>query len=149
MAIDTDESPELFKTQIFSQTGVPPDRQKIMVKGGMLKVRWCLWLLPGTFADVYVNLGYDWSQQLKLERRKVSTQRAGAGDSLRYILTGSFMQGHTFMMMGTAGELPKAPAQPVKFLEDMTNAEVAEAVSTQSAYVFLLYSPCHLTRLFL
>lgn len=35
---DTDESPELFKTQIYSQTGVLPERQKIMVKGGILKV---------------------------------------------------------------------------------------------------------------
>lgn len=32
------------------------------------------------------------------------------------------------MMMGTAGELPKAPPKPVQFLEDMTDAEVAEAV---------------------
>lgn len=38
-ALDTDESPELFKTQIYSQTGVPPERQKIMVKGGILKAR--------------------------------------------------------------------------------------------------------------
>lgn len=37
--IDTDESAELFKTQIYSQTGVPPERQKIMVKGGILKVK--------------------------------------------------------------------------------------------------------------
>lgn len=36
--VDTDESPEVFKTQIYSQTGVPPERQKIMIKGGMLKV---------------------------------------------------------------------------------------------------------------
>lgn len=27
----------VFKTQVFSLTGVAPDRQKIMVKGGMLK----------------------------------------------------------------------------------------------------------------
>ena len=39
LGIDTDESPELFKTQIYSQTGVPPERQKIMTKGGMLKVK--------------------------------------------------------------------------------------------------------------
>lgn len=32
------------------------------------------------------------------------------------------------MMMGTAGELPKPPPKPVQFLEDMTDAEVAEAV---------------------
>lgn len=38
LSSDTDESAELFKTQIYSQTGVPPERQKIMVKGGILKV---------------------------------------------------------------------------------------------------------------
>lgn len=32
------------------------------------------------------------------------------------------------MMMGTAGELPKAPPKPVQFLEDMTDAEVMTAV---------------------
>ena len=34
------------------------------------------------------------------------------------------------MMMGTAGELPKPPEKPTQFLEDMTDAQVAEAVST-------------------
>ena len=32
------------------------------------------------------------------------------------------------MMMGTAGELPKPPEKPTQFLEDMTDAQVAEAV---------------------
>lgn len=32
------------------------------------------------------------------------------------------------MMMGTAGELPKPPPKPVQFLEDMTEAEVMEAL---------------------
>lgn len=35
--IDTSESPAVFKSQLFSLTGVEPDRQKIMVKGGLLK----------------------------------------------------------------------------------------------------------------
>jgi ubiquitin carboxyl-terminal hydrolase 14 len=35
---DVDESPELFKNQIYSLTGVPPERQKIMIKGGTMKV---------------------------------------------------------------------------------------------------------------
>uniref|UniRef100_A0A7S2T8K6 Ubiquitin carboxyl-terminal hydrolase n=1 Tax=Chloropicon roscoffensis TaxID=1461544 RepID=A0A7S2T8K6_9CHLO len=35
--IDTDQPPALFKMQLFSLTGVPPERQKIMVKGGTLK----------------------------------------------------------------------------------------------------------------
>lgn len=37
MEIDTDQPPALFKMQLFSLTGVPPERQKIMVKGGTLK----------------------------------------------------------------------------------------------------------------
>ena len=36
--IDLDQPPIMFKTQLFSLTGVPPERQKIMgVKGGLLK----------------------------------------------------------------------------------------------------------------
>jgi len=37
LEIDTTQPPMVFKTQIFSMTGVPVERQKIMVKGGMLK----------------------------------------------------------------------------------------------------------------
>ncbi|CAM6116265.1 unnamed protein product [Calypogeia fissa] len=35
--IDTDQPPLVFKCQLFDLTGVPPERQKIMVKGGLLK----------------------------------------------------------------------------------------------------------------
>ncbi|KAM7480527.1 hypothetical protein LguiA_028740 [Lonicera macranthoides] len=35
--IDTSQSPYVFKCQLFDLTGVPPERQKIMVKGGLLK----------------------------------------------------------------------------------------------------------------
>ncbi|GAB2222242.1 hypothetical protein Droror1_Dr00013448 [Drosera rotundifolia] len=35
--IDTSQPPFLFKCQLFDLTGVPPERQKIMVKGGLLK----------------------------------------------------------------------------------------------------------------
>lgn len=36
--IDTSQPPYVFKVQLFDLTGVPPERQKIMVKGGLLKV---------------------------------------------------------------------------------------------------------------
>lgn len=36
--INTSLSPYDFKCQLFALTGVPPERQKIMVKGGLLKV---------------------------------------------------------------------------------------------------------------
>ncbi|KAG0175557.1 Ubiquitin carboxyl-terminal hydrolase 14 [Apophysomyces sp. BC1034] len=85
LELDTDETPELFKTQIYSQTGVPPERQKIMVKGGMLK-------------------------------ETTDLNKLGLKD------------GHVFMMMGTAGELPKPPSVPIQFIEDMTDAEMAEAL---------------------
>ncbi|KAK1257288.1 Ubiquitin carboxyl-terminal hydrolase 6 [Acorus gramineus] len=35
--IDTNQPPLVFKCQLFDLTGVPPERQKIMVKGGLLK----------------------------------------------------------------------------------------------------------------
>ena len=36
--VDTSQPPLTFKIQLFSLTGVPPERQKIMgVKGGLLK----------------------------------------------------------------------------------------------------------------
>ncbi|XP_074296054.1 ubiquitin carboxyl-terminal hydrolase 6-like [Silene latifolia] len=35
--IDATQSPFLFKCQLFDLTGIPPERQKIMVKGGLLK----------------------------------------------------------------------------------------------------------------
>lgn len=36
--IDTSQTPYVFKCQLYDLTGVPPERQKIMVKGGLLKV---------------------------------------------------------------------------------------------------------------
>ena len=36
--VDTSQTPETFKFQLYSLTGVPPERQKIMgLKGGLLK----------------------------------------------------------------------------------------------------------------
>jgi Ubiquitin family len=35
--LDTTEPGSTFKLQIFSLTGVPPDRQKVLIKGGQLK----------------------------------------------------------------------------------------------------------------
>lgn len=39
MEIDTTQPPYVFKCQLYDLTGVPPERQKIMVKGGLLKVK--------------------------------------------------------------------------------------------------------------
>jgi ubiquitin carboxyl-terminal hydrolase 14 len=35
--VNLNELPELFKMQLFSLTGVPIERQKVMAKGGMLQ----------------------------------------------------------------------------------------------------------------
>lgn len=41
------------------------------------------------------------------------------------------------MMLGTAGELPKAPETPTKFLEDMTDNQIAQVSNTPSGLVNL------------
>lgn len=38
--IDTSQPPIVLKSQLYTLTGVPPERQKIMVKGGILKVNY-------------------------------------------------------------------------------------------------------------
>jgi ubiquitin carboxyl-terminal hydrolase 14 len=37
VALDPDQPPSAFKDAVYHLTGVPPDRMKVMVKGGMLK----------------------------------------------------------------------------------------------------------------
>ena len=36
--LNVEEPPEVFKMQLFSLTGVPPDRQKVMISGAMIAV---------------------------------------------------------------------------------------------------------------
>ena len=38
VALDPDRPPSEFKDAIYQVTGVPPDRMKVMIKGGVLKV---------------------------------------------------------------------------------------------------------------
>jgi ubiquitin carboxyl-terminal hydrolase 14 len=40
--LNTDLPPKAFKEAIYNVTGIPVDRMKVMVKGGMLKVRFSL-----------------------------------------------------------------------------------------------------------
>lgn len=35
--VDTEQPPLVFKSQLFTLSGVPPDRMKVMIKGGLLK----------------------------------------------------------------------------------------------------------------
>ncbi|KAF9971277.1 Ubiquitin carboxyl-terminal hydrolase 14 [Actinomortierella ambigua] len=78
--LDLNEPGLTFKAQLFALTGVDPDRQKIITKGGMLK---------------------DESDMNKLGLKN---------------------------MMGTAGELPKAPEKKIIFAEDMTEATLNKAM---------------------
>ncbi|KAI9227581.1 MAG: hypothetical protein DHS80DRAFT_31640 [Piptocephalis tieghemiana] len=83
--LDTAATGEELKLQIYSLTGVTPDRQKVMIKGGLLK---------------------DDTDLSKL----------------------NIKPGHAFMMMGTVGELPKAPTDKTVFLEDLSDADLAKAL---------------------
>ncbi len=87
IALDTAQPATAFKQAVYEKTGVPADRMKVMVKGGMLK---------------------DDHDLTKIGARP----------------------GQTFMVIGTAGELPKAPTGPITFIEDMTESELA--LATQS-----------------
>ena len=37
--LDPDQPATVFKDAVYQLTGVPPDRMKVMIKGGILKVR--------------------------------------------------------------------------------------------------------------
>ncbi|KAF7759673.1 hypothetical protein Agabi119p4_11368 [Agaricus bisporus var. burnettii] len=84
--LDPDLPPSVFKDAVYQITGVPVDRMKVMVKGGVLK---------------------DDSSWKKIGPKP----------------------GQTFMVIGAAGELPKPPENPVVFLEDLDDAELAEALA--------------------
>ncbi|RKP07293.1 hypothetical protein THASP1DRAFT_17263, partial [Thamnocephalis sphaerospora] len=78
--LDASESAMVFKAQLFALTGVEPDRQKIMIKGGLMK------------------------NDTDLSKLNIKP------------------------MMGTAGEIPKAPEKPIVFLEDLDDDELAKAL---------------------
>ncbi|KAG5653925.1 hypothetical protein H0H81_009282 [Sphagnurus paluster] len=96
--LDPDLPPAVFKDAVYQATGVPVDRMKVMVKGGVLK---------------------DDSSWKKIGPKA----------------------GQSFMVIGAAGELPKPPTKPIVFLEDMDDAELAEAVTLfdLSSYVALTF----------
>lgn len=95
---------EVFKFQLYSLTGVEPDRQKILVKGGQLK---------------------DDTDLSKLGAKP----------------------GQTFMMMGTpgtGGDVISRPKEKMKFMEDMTEAEMAQQDGATPAGLQNLGNTCYL-----
>lgn len=49
----------------------------------------------------------------------------------------SIKPNHAFMMLGTAGELPKGPEKPIQFLEDLSESQVEKVSDTPSGLVNL------------
>ena len=102
--LDPTSTGETLKYQLFSLTGVEPDRQKVLIKGGQLK-----------------------------DDTPLSSLNAKPGQ--------------IFMMMGTPsggqGALSR-PKEAVKFLEDMTEAEVAQQEGATPAGLQNLGNTCYL-----
>ncbi|PSS37798.1 hypothetical protein PHLCEN_2v365 [Hermanssonia centrifuga] len=44
--LDVDLPPAAFKEAVYQKTGVPPERMKVMIKGGVLKVCFAFMLIP-------------------------------------------------------------------------------------------------------
>ena len=102
--LDPSTNGETFKFQLFSLTGVEPERQKILVKGGQLKDD-----------AILSKLG--------------------------------IKPGHTFMMMGTPSEgagFLERPKEQIRFLEDMTEAEVAQSEGAIPAGLQNLGNTCYM-----
>ena len=55
--VDTSSTGEVFKYQLFSLTGVEPDRQKILIKGGQLKDDTIMSSLKPKPGQVFMMLG--------------------------------------------------------------------------------------------
>ncbi|MDI1492629.1 MAG: deubiquitinating enzyme [Ramalina farinacea] len=103
--LDPSSTGETFKYQLYSLTGVEPDRQKILVKGGQLK-------------------------------DDTDLSKIGA------------KPGQTFMMMGTPADGPapelQKPKEKMKFMEDMTEAEVAMSEGATPAGLQNLGNTCYM-----
>ncbi|EMS46093.1 Ubiquitin carboxyl-terminal hydrolase 6 [Triticum urartu] len=97
--IDTSQPPMVFKTQLYTLTGVPPERQKIMVKGGILK-----FYFTGPYYFITFN------------------------DTLYIGVSKCTTQGQKLMMIGTADEIVKAPEKGPVFVEDLPEEEQAAAL---------------------
>jgi len=80
-----EEPPVVFKAQLFALSGVAPERQKVMIKGAVIK------------DDEWGNV--------------------------------KIKEGVTLLMMGTAEALPTEPVDKPVFVEDMSEAQLATALS--------------------
>ena len=102
--MDPSSNGETFKYQLFSLTGVEPERQKILVKGGQLK-----------------------------DDTDLSTL--------------GLKPNQTLMMMGTpsgGASVIAKPKEKIKFLEDMTEAEIAQSEGAVPAGLQNLGNTCYM-----
>lgn len=105
----------VFKDQIYRLTGVPADKVKVPVKGGMLK------------DDADLNkLGFKPGQTVMASLR-ARTFRTGV------FTDHFFLPVNCLQVIGPAGPIPQAPAQPIVFMEDMSEVELAQSVSQSPA----------------
>lgn len=99
--LNLDEPPSTFKVQLFSLTGVPVERQRLMCSGMMIK------------DDVWPE---------------------------KFTIT----EATTFMLMGSSEKLPEAPIEKPKFVEDMTENELAVALDVPAG-VTNLGNTCYMS----
>ena len=141
MDVDTSLPGVVFKTQLFTLSGVPPERQKIMgCKNAPLKARAAPRAAPSRRADVpaaaagrrrHVRRGFEGGAPRSRAAAPPASRRArGALAAHGAALTRSGparAQGCKLMLMGSADAIPTAPSAPVVFVEDLPDAAQAKA----------------------
>ncbi|KAA3479274.1 Ubiquitin [Gossypium australe] len=126
--IDTSQPPYVFKCQLYDLTGVPPERQKIMVKGGLLK------------GDA------DWST--------VGVKQVKTLDSIYWFLPSSLavhsclmnkwcLDPKCFAGSKIDDEIVKAPEKDPVFMEDLPEEEQVVSLG-HSAGLFNLGNTCYM-----
>ena len=113
--LDPTSTGETFKFQLYSLTGVEPDRQKILIKGGQLKDDTDLSKLGAKPGQVFMMMG-----------TPAASGDGGGGDG-----------------GGGDGGLAK-PREAIRFVEDMTEAEQARAEGATPAGLQNLGNTCYL-----
>ncbi|MGH0151935.1 UNVERIFIED_CONTAM: hypothetical protein FKN15_055145 [Acipenser sinensis] len=100
----------VFKAQLFALTGVQPERQKVMVKGGTLKdEEWGNIKIKNVSTPPFIE-----------DFHVLSSQHGHTGSQKAL--------GMTLLMMGSAEALPEEPVVRPVFVEDMTEEQLASAV---------------------
>ena len=141
MDVDTSLPGVVFKTQLFTLSGVPPERQKIMgCKNAPLKARAPRRAEATRRADVpasaagrrrHDSRGFEGgAPRIRAAQPPASGCARGALAAQGAALTPrgpARAQGCKLMLMGSADAIPTAPSAPVVFVEDLPDAAQAKA----------------------